>query len=260
MPTQVISAQQYFPRGLTQPAGSFKFSVDALLLAYFLPIPSYPVNILDMGTGCGVVSLAMLLSNDQATAVGIDNQPLLLEAAMQNAKLLGVAHRFTTVLHTINSSFVSSSHLTPNSFTTIVANPPYRIIGHGRLPENPLRSGALFGEQNLLNSFCYNANILLKDEGKFAIIIPLERYKELCVLVNKHNFFITRTLHIKPTADKPAKLVIIEATKNATIHKEIYQELILYEKADDFMHITQEALTYCPLLSCNKTRVMVQNK
>ena len=57
------SARDVFPAGLEQPEGSFRFSADALLLAKFTAGQALPENavLAELGTGCGVVSLAVLL-------------------------------------------------------------------------------------------------------------------------------------------------------------------------------------------------------
>ncbi|MDY0305603.1 MAG: hypothetical protein RBR18_04125 [Desulfovibrionaceae bacterium] len=50
-----------FPRGLSQSNTGHRFSVDSLLLASFARIRRKDRRGLDLGTGCGVVGLALLL-------------------------------------------------------------------------------------------------------------------------------------------------------------------------------------------------------
>ncbi|MDR2893708.1 MAG: methyltransferase [Deltaproteobacteria bacterium] len=115
-------ARDFFPRGLSQPPGSFRFSADALLLAAFAarlagelaagpvdrlsagkatgegygqaaglpPIDSGGRALLDLGCGCGVVGLGFMLLRPEYTALGLDLQPELILAARQNAALLGL--------------------------------------------------------------------------------------------------------------------------------------------------------------------------
>ncbi len=105
------AARAAFPRGLAQPEGSFRFSMDALLAAAYLEhivsmdaarraaAPNAPqrlLRLLDLGTGCGAAAFAVLLRLPEVTATGVDISPELLEAARHNAALLGVANRFTT--------------------------------------------------------------------------------------------------------------------------------------------------------------------
>ena len=59
---EMRTMEETFPAGLEQPAGSFRFSSDALLLADFALESSLPENAVfaDLGTGCGVVALGVL--------------------------------------------------------------------------------------------------------------------------------------------------------------------------------------------------------
>lgn len=91
-----LQGQALFPSGLYQPAGSFRFSVDALLLASF--IAGEPGHLVaDFGAGCGVVGLAYLLKNPKTWAVGFENQGVLVAAANFNAKGLGCDERYACV-------------------------------------------------------------------------------------------------------------------------------------------------------------------
>lgn len=88
------AARAHFPRGLHQPAGCFRFSADALLLASFAGGASAR-SFADLGTGCGVVGLALLLRYPRLSGMGIEQDATLVDAARTNAQRLGLSARFT---------------------------------------------------------------------------------------------------------------------------------------------------------------------
>lgn len=100
-PSPHAEARRAFPAGLEQPEGSFRFSVDALLLAAFAASRTTDVTIrfIDLGTGCGVVGLAyLLLKRNICQGFGMDCNPELIAAAQNNTANLGFSDRFA--LHT----------------------------------------------------------------------------------------------------------------------------------------------------------------
>ena len=100
-PSPHAETRRAFPAGLEQPEGSFRFSVDALLLAAFAASRTTDVTIrfIALGTGCGVVGLAyLLLKRNICQGFGMDCNPELIAAAQNNTAKLGFSDRF--VLHT----------------------------------------------------------------------------------------------------------------------------------------------------------------
>ena len=84
----VFEARSYFPRGLLQPPGSYRFAADSLPLAAF---PGLGENgkLLDIGTGCGVVALAALRQGLCAEAWGVEREPAPVTAAREKARSRG---------------------------------------------------------------------------------------------------------------------------------------------------------------------------
>ena len=123
-PAPHAEARRAFPAGLEQPEGSFRFSVDALLLAAFAASRTTDVTIrfIDLGTGCGVVGLAyLLLKRNICQGFGMDCNPELIAAAQNNTAKLGFSDRFA--LHTGELA------------DTVFRKPPYGSlpgpVGHG---------------------------------------------------------------------------------------------------------------------------------
>jgi tRNA1(Val) A37 N6-methylase TrmN6 len=271
----IQQARDFFPRGLTQPPGSFRFSIDALLLGSFLQLDkqviSDPLTLLDIGTGCGVVALAMLRRFPNLMVTGVELQLSLVQAARENALKLGFAERFSvrhldisTAAPPVSAQNVESaggekspapvSALCSRRFDLALANPPYRKKLQGRLPKGESRQIALAGEDATLSDFCRAAAAALKVKGRFGLIFPASRLAELILVLDKTGFSLQRLLPVHSRRDKPALLVLAEAHKGISPAFRLEAPLVLYEGNGPETHLTAEALAFCQDLAVNPRR------
>ena len=264
--TAAETARAYFPRGLFQPEGSFRFSLDALLLASFLrPVGSgRGERLLDLGTGCGVVALGMMRRYPELEAVGLDLLPELVAAARLNAARLGFAGRFAAFTHDVAEP--APPACPPGSFRLVLANPPYRQPGRGRLPAEPLRRAALFEREGGLEAFCRAAGRAMAPDGRFGLLFPAARGEELLSALAGAELEAVRLLPVHARASDPAGVVLVEAVKkkfapirakpgqifsssNSTTGSD--DALKLYEGRGAAARLTKQALDFCPFLACN---------
>lgn len=245
---QIQQARNYFPRGLFQPEGTFRFSMDALLLARFAASPKIRKAI-DLGTGCGIIGLTMLLENSELSVTGVDIQKQLILAAEQNAQLLGVAEKFHT-LHT-DIATIRKSTLKAESADIVVSNPPYRRQNQGRHAATQERTCALFETHGALDTFMQAASFLVKNKGTFCCIFPAERLEELMLTCKQNRLTPKRIKFIHSKSDQNGVLVLLEARKNGNCGVIVEPPLILYHGTGEDTALTDEALTYCPYLKCN---------
>ena len=158
-PSPHAEARRAFPAGLEQPEGSFRFSVDALLLAAFAASRTTDVTIrfIDLGTGCGVVGLAyLLLKRNICQGFGMDCNPELIAAAQNNTAKLGFSDRFA--LHTgelADTRFLENLRMEASPVQLVMANPPWRLVGSGRLPATEARRKALFGDKGTFPHYAF---------------------------------------------------------------------------------------------------------
>lgn len=265
----IQNARELFPRGLTQPQGTFRFSIDALLLASFARCSAKKgkdgkqrVAMADLGTGCGVVGLTFCLLHEDVRGLGLEIEASLVEAARENAKLLGLEESFTTIQADI-------AHLWPTrlnkeeqeeplrkaSYDIVLCNPPYRLPQSGRAAATNLRQQALFEESGSLDDFVRTAASLLRNAGRFNIIYGAGRLADLLTALRQHKLEPKRLRMIHSYIDSPARLVLVEAMRGAKPDIIVEPPLILYEKQDSSheptRHYTESALQFCPFLSCN---------
>lgn len=221
----IRAAREAFPAGLEQPEGSFRFSADALLLARFTAEQDLPERavLAELGTGCGVVSLAVLQEKQSWKSVGLEREAVLTEAAARNAASLGLEENFTPLCGDVNSRedlrrmrevLASGENLSgPPMFDAVMTNPPWRVEGDGRVPPSDLRRRALFGTAETFREFFSAAEALLKNNGLLTVVAGAERTADLLAALPKRlHPELLRFVFTKENA--PAEFVLLMARKN----------------------------------------------
>jgi tRNA1Val (adenine37-N6)-methyltransferase len=278
---QVQAARAAFPTGLFQPEGGYRFSLDPLLLASFAR-PKKGAAVVDIGTGCGVAALAALLTHPSVErALGLDIDPAMTDAAARNAALLGLADRFAAVTADVRSirerprrgllhdspeephpvgeqpgpkrtaSGVLSLSVKPESFDLALCNPPYRRLGTGLACREQQRTRARFEAHASLDGFMAAASWLLRNRGKLAVVFPAARLPELLCACEGARLAPKRLRMVHSRLSGPARLVLLEAVKNAGRELVCEPPLELYEGRGEDTRLLADALEFCPFLACN---------
>ncbi|WP_461211449.1 tRNA1(Val) (adenine(37)-N6)-methyltransferase [Desulfocurvus sp. DL9XJH121] len=241
----------YFPRGLVQPSAGFRFSLDSLLLACFAR-PGGASRVLDLGAGCGVVGLGLMLrpDGDGLHVTGLDADPEMTACARDNAARLGLAERYAA-LHGDVAVAREHADLVPESFDLVVCNPPYRAPGTGRRPPDPGRDAARFEASAPIAAFVDAAALLLANRRRAAFIGLPERLPELLADMAARRLSPKRLLCVHSRADEPARLALVEAVKNGGPGLVVEPPLVLYEGRGEESRLSASALAFCPFLACN---------
>ncbi|MGE4297336.1 MAG: tRNA1(Val) (adenine(37)-N6)-methyltransferase [Desulfovibrionaceae bacterium] len=243
-------ARAFFPRGLAQPQGGFRFAVDALLLASFAAC--HPDDtVLDCGTGCGVVGLALLLgSRPPARVLGLDADPDMLAAARANAAMLGLADRFA-VAGADMRALRGQDAVAPESCDRVVANPPYRSPGRGRVSLAPATVPARFEIQGGMEDFVAAAVYAVRNRGAVHLVHLAERLPDVLAACRAVRLEPKRLRLVHGHAASPARLLLLEARKNGGPGLVVEAPLIMYAGKGAAARLTPEALAFCPFLACN---------
>lgn len=245
-----------FPRGLYQPEGAFRFSADALLLAAFitrhcLPFVPRPARLLELGCGCGAVSFACLLADSALTAHGLDVVPDLADAANTNAVNLGLGERFSASVADVTLPGEDEA-FARETYTVVAANPPYRLLGKGRLPRSAIRKKALFADEKTLPGFVRAAARALAPKGRFALIYPWGTRRTLLAALAEAGFTVAVTLPVRTAGEEPGR-VLYAATRGEAGTGDALPPLTLH--ADGSGAHTHEALAFCPWLDRKRGKI-----
>lgn len=249
MPDAVHGARAYFPRGLTQPPGSFRFSADALLLASFALrrcLPETGGTVLDLGCGCGVVALACLLGDSRLRGMGVDVQPDLVAAARENAARLGLERVFSAAVVDLSVA-ADRETLAKGGYSPVLANMPFRAAASGRLPRDASRRKALFADEATVPAFLRAAKHALAPDGSFALIHPWDGRERLLRALEEHGFAPVELLPVRTGTPDGARCCIRAAhARPGSDAVTVLPPLAL--RAGKGGPYTDEAIAFCPWL------------
>src|SRR5713226_8903976 len=107
---------------LIQPKHGYRFSVEAILLGRFVRANTRE-RVLELGAGCGVISIMVASIYRAREVVAVEIQPDLAEMIARNAAVNGLGS-VRAICGDLRRRKIAG--LEPASFDIVVANPPYR--------------------------------------------------------------------------------------------------------------------------------------
>ncbi len=192
---------------LIQSGRGYRFSIDAVLLARFVTIKPRDV-VVDLGAGCGIISLMLLLEKPVGYVIALEIQKNLVGQAVRNAVLNGFMDRMGVLLGDLRQVPLGRSVA-----DVVVCNPPFRRQGSGRV--NPDLQKALARHEIMasLNDILNAACSVLKPKGRVALIYPAGRLVDLLVRMRAFDFEPKRIQLVHPSGGEESKLVLVEGAR-----------------------------------------------
>jgi tRNA1Val (adenine37-N6)-methyltransferase len=184
----------------------YRFSIDAILLAQFVSIKRDDV-IVDLGTGCGIIPLILLLTEPLGHVFALEIQPELANQAARNRVLNGVEDKMDVILGDIKHPPFS-----PSSADVVICNPPYRPKNSGRINPDPQKAIARHEMLTSLTDTLDAASQILRAKGRLAMIYSAVRLTDLLTKITGFGLEPKRLRIVYPSMQSEAKLALIEAS------------------------------------------------
>lgn len=197
---------------------AMKISTDAVLLSTLVQSDA-PKQILDIGTGTGVIALMLAQRFPEASLTAVELDPDAASQARENCELSPFSERLT-ILQSRFQDFPVGER-----FDLLVSNPPF-FPDH--LPASePKRQQALHTDSLSFEELLHKASQLLAPSGSFWVILPPRQMQDFIQHATAHKLFPSTRVCIRDTAVKPIIREVIGFTFSETYPSVPPEEIIL---------------------------------
>jgi tRNA1Val (adenine37-N6)-methyltransferase len=186
---------------INQDRCAMKISTDAVLLGA-LAESKFPKNILDIGTGTGVIALMMAQRFPEASVSAVE----LDDKAAAQAEENFLASKFANRLCLFHSRI--QDYNTSNQFDLIVSNPPY-FANHLKANVKE-RNQALHTDTLSFEDLLAQVLRLLKNSGRFWLILPPYQSAIFQKLALEKSLYPKRIFSLQDNPEKPVHREIVE--------------------------------------------------
>lgn len=208
----------------------FRVGTDGVLLGALANIHQAS-NVLEIGTGTGLISLMLAQRSPCAEFLGLD----INAEAVELTKLNFEHSPFTSRLKNIHSDFKTFE--TDDKFDLVVSNPPYfeaSESGKDKIARQTV-------ELNFSQLISKSAE-LLSEHGVLSVIIPAEAGNDFIDLAKENQLFLVRKISIKGIANSKIKRLILEfsLSEKNTEESEFVIEKSPRQYSDQYLELTKE--------------------
>lgn len=208
----------------------FRVGTDGVLLGALSKVESAR-NILEVGTGTGLISLMVAQRNLEGNIVALDINEESVSIAAQNFS----QSPFSKKLHARLEDF--KNFKIESKFDLIISNPPY-FEQNSSLKDRTARQQTDLTFENLISK----SATILSNKGIFSVIIPFESAESFQKIATENQLYLQRKVTIYGIKNSTAKRVILEFGLEK---KELEELEFTIEKSprkfsDEYLKLTKE--------------------
>lgn len=180
---------------------AMKVGTDGVLLGAWADC-IHTFNILDVGTGSGILAMMAAQRNPNAMITAIDIEPMAVEQARINAE----ASLWHNRIHVEQADI--RQWPSEETFDCILCNPPFYSNGmlSPQAQRNQARQTSCLSFEDLIASCAKR----LSEEGSFHVIIPAESADHFIQTCWENDLFLKRKVWVFTKENKPSKRILLE--------------------------------------------------
>lgn len=216
---------------------AMKIGTDGVLLGAWTPIVNNPFSILDIGTGTGIIALMLSQRSyaEQIDALEIDEDAY--EQSVDNFENSPWSDRLFC-FHAGLDEFVEEPE---DEYDLIVSNPPFYTDDFKSANEQ--RDLARFADAMPFEDLIEAADLLLSENGIFAVIIPFKEEENFLALAKEYELHPLKITHVKGTPTTEIKRSLLALSRNEKTDFPI-DELIIetsrHQYTPEYIELTKE--------------------
>ena len=217
---------------ISQEKSAMKVGTDGVLLGAWSPVEKAN-NVLDIGTGTGLIALMLAQRNLEAKIDAIEIEENAFTEAQLNVTKSPWQSRikvFKTSLQTFKSDV---------QYDLIVSNPPYYTDTYQN--EDAERTLARHVDNLSFQNLLYHTSFMLKDTGICTFIIPYLEEQNFIDLAKDQGLFICKITRVKGRSELSFKRSLLCFSKElkTCIEDELVIEMDRHIYTPEYINLTQ---------------------
>ena len=201
-----IDDLEYKGLKIIQNENYFCFGIDSILLSDFAKDLKKDSNILDIGTGTGIISILLSKKTECKKIFALEVQKEISEMAGRSVKLNDLEN--TIEIINDNNCGVKNENIN-------------KLISRHEITAN-------------LEDFISHGSNVLKDKGAFYMVNRPERLAEIINLFKKYMIEPKKLRLVYPKVNNKPNLILIKGVKNAKSFLEIERPLVIYNEDNTY--------------------------
>jgi len=209
---------------IIQAKDSYRFSVDSILLLNFIRLKNYE-NIIDLGTGSGIIPLLLFGKKKGLSIYGVEIQKDLADMARRSVELNKLQNGITIIQEDFRNL---KNNFKNQQFDVVVSNPPYISMGQGKINPSINKAIARHEIKGDLEDIISVSNYLLKNKGRIYLIYRSAKLIKLVITLKRYGIEPKVIKLIHPRPGENANLVLLEGIKSGKEELKIEDPIFLY--------------------------------
>ncbi|SCG81740.1 putative protein yabB [Proteiniborus sp. DW1] len=218
---------------IIQNTEGFCFGMDAVLLSNYCDMKKGS-EVVDLGTGTGIIPLLVWAKNNVKKIYGIEIQEEVAEMATRTMKMNGIEEH----IKIINANLIQAPEiLGVNKFDSVTSNPPYMLQGGGLINPEDKKAISRHEITCTLEDIIRTASRLLKHNGSFFMVHRPHRIVDIFCLLRQYKLEPKKIRFVHPKVGEKPNLVLIKSVKASKPELKFEPPLYVY---NDELTYTEE--------------------
>lgn len=185
---------------------AMKVGVDGVLVGCWADVASAR-RILDVGAGCGLISLIMAQRCPDASVTGVEVDPPSVEEALSNVAESPWSDRLDILCRSFPDPYIQEA-MAGERFDLVVSNPPYFDSGVSEVstPREAARHQGVLSPSVILDE----ARKILRPGGEVALVVPAEIVDRLEREAASFGYSLRRRCRVRGHSGAPWKRTLLQ--------------------------------------------------
>lgn len=212
-----------------------KVGTDGVLLGAWTNIDFKPNEILDIGSGSGVIALMMAQRITAETIDAVEMNADAYEECVQNFE----NSLWNDRLFCYHADVLELAEEPDLSYELIMSNPPFFDQQQNRLNgREQARSQMTLNYENLIKA----VKKLLSPKGQFSTVLPFDKHEYFINLAQSQGLFLIAITYVRGRKDKPIKRCLMQFSfeKSLLIKNELILEISRHQYTENYKRLVRD--------------------